>query len=86
MNHFGFTSIEKWVLAVRADHLYAILAGFDLLHPAPLGSYYDFMHRVWGTTDLNKIFPKDHFKKFTPKKSLPMVKNWIMFLLVKLCN
>ena len=68
MNHFGFTSVNKWVLAAKADHLYAILAGYDPLYPAPLGSYYDFMKRLWHTTDLNKIFPKDHFKKNTPKK------------------
>ena len=70
MNHFGFTSIDKWVKAVASDHLYAILAGFDPSHLAPLGSYYAFMHRVWGTKKIEKIFPEGHHKK-DPKNKKP---------------
>lgn len=68
MNHFGYTSVSKWVDLLQSDPLYAALCGFFDDRLAPLGSYYDFMNRLYLDKDYSSVFPKDRYKK--PSKKL----------------
>lgn len=75
MNHFGYTSVSKWVNLLKSDALYAALCGFfsdsDL---APLASYYDFMDRLYLDKDHSCIFPIDRYKK--PAHQLKQGEKW----------
>ena len=75
MNHFGYTSISKWVDLLKSDALYAALCGFfsdsDL---APLGSYYDFMNRLYLDKDHTFIFLKNRYKK--PDQKVKKGEKW----------
>lgn len=75
MNHFGYTSISKWVDLLKSDALYAALCGFfsdsDLPH---LGSYYDFMDRLYLDKDHTFIFPINRYKK--PDQKVKKGEKW----------
>jgi len=47
MMDLGFTSIKKWNAYLRSDALLALLIGCNLTHLPSIGSYYDFMSRLW---------------------------------------
>ena len=64
-----FTSLTNWVDALKSDDLLAMLIGCSQDHLPPLGSYFDFIDRLWlrnpefemlGRKDL---FPSDKNKK-----------------------
>lgn len=43
----GFTSIKKWHACLRSDSLLAFLIGCTVNQLPSLGSYYDFINRLW---------------------------------------
>lgn len=64
-----FTSLTNWVAELQSDDLLAMLIGYSPGHLPPLGSYFDFIDRLWiqnpeyeklGRGDL---FPADKNKK-----------------------
>lgn len=77
----GFTSLTAWVRRLKADSLLAALAGCPADSLPPLGSYFDFMDRLWAQdkasqrTGRKDLFPKDKNAKPSKKpgkgKKLP---------------
>lgn len=68
MLHFGYTSIRKWKELLDSDSLYAALCGLFNGDSIPLGSYYDFMNRLYLDKEYNQLYSKDRYKK--PSKKL----------------
>jgi len=47
MLDFKYASIDKWVEILKSDSLFAVLIGCLPDSLPPLGSYYDFIDRLW---------------------------------------
>ena len=65
------TSITKWVKALQSDDILATLIGCSPHNLPSLGSYYDFIDRLWLYNDsyeYKKLYPSN--KNFKPKKKL----------------
>ena len=65
-------SLTRWVEIIKEDELYSTLIGCSLGSSPPLGSYYDFMDRLWAAPQSdrykrNKTFPSNK-NKSKPKK------------------
>lgn len=65
-------SLTKWVKILKEDTLYSILIGCPSGSSPPLGSYYDFMDRLWAAPDSDrysrsKLFATDK-NKIKPQK------------------
>ena len=43
----GFTSLTAWISKLKADSLLALLIGSSPASLPPLGSYFDFIDRLW---------------------------------------
>jgi len=61
-------SLSSWVARLKQDRVLAALIGCPLHFPPPLGSYFDFMNRLWATpsTDLysrRKLLPASWNRK-----------------------
>jgi hypothetical protein len=68
-----FTSLTKWVDLLKSDDLLALLIGCSPDSLPPLGSYYDFINRLWlRDSNLDKAEIKQLFK--FPKNSKPKKK------------
>jgi len=77
----GYTSIAAWLEKLRSDSLLAFLIGCTPDSLPPLGSYYDFIDRMWlqdktfQKSGRKGLFPADKNKKPTIKpgkgKKLP---------------
>ncbi len=77
----GFNSLTAWLKKLRADSLLAALIGCSPDSLPPLGSYFDFMNRLWSQpqalqrTGRKDLFPADKNKKPSKKpgkgKKLP---------------
>jgi hypothetical protein len=64
MQHFKFTSIEKWCDHVLHDPLLMFLLGVPAWKFPSFSSHYDFMNRLSGEhLHLNNLFPKGLFSK-----------------------
>lgn len=62
-----FTSITAWVSELKTNPLYAILSGFTPGDVPGVGTFYDFLGRIWNS-DSNNLSPKERYKKKkTPK-------------------
>ena len=62
-----FTSITAWVCELKTNPLYAILSGFTPGDVPGVGTFYDFLSRIW-KSDSNNFSPKERYKKKkTPK-------------------
>ena len=64
---FKVTSLTSWVNALRQNHLYAILSGFSVGDTPGIGTFYDFLKRLWMSDD-NNIAPSSHPPKEKPKR------------------
>ena len=69
------TSITQWVDTVANDDLLALLIGCDPYNLPPLGSYYDFINRLWLLDDSdrfsrNKLLPADKNKSLATRRNL----------------
>lgn len=73
MSALDYTSITKWVSDLSHDSLYALLVGCDIADLPPLGSYYDFISRLWlRKSEYEKAGRKDFFP--ANKNSKPKAK------------
>lgn len=63
----GFTSITAWIEKLGSDSLLAFLTGCTPGSLPPLGSYYDFIDRLW--------LQEKHFQKSRRKDLFPADKN-----------
>ena len=50
---FKVTSITEWVAQLKINPLYAILSGFEVGDTPGVGTFYDFMKRLWNSQDEN---------------------------------
>ena len=81
MMMLDFTGLTAWVRKLNADSLLAVLVGCPADSLPPLGSYFDFMDRLWPQgkasqrTGRRDLFPKDKNAKPSKKpgkgKKLP---------------
>ena len=77
----GFSSLSEWILELQSDDLLSLLIGCSPDHLPPLGSYFDFINRLWlcdpvlERSGRNHLFPADKNKKPSTKpgknKKLP---------------
>jgi len=47
MHKLQYTSIDKWVHALRTAPLFAVLSGFEPDSVPGVGTFYDFLNRLW---------------------------------------
>src|SRR5690625_366357 len=49
MHKLQYTSVDKWVHALKTITLYAVLSGFEPDSTPGVGTFYDFFNRLWCT-------------------------------------
>ena len=64
---FKVTSLTAWAAQLKINPLYAILSGFELGNTPGVGTFYDFMKRLWNS-DNNHLSPHIHPLKSKVKK------------------
>ena len=69
----GFTSIDSWVTTLMNDDILAILIGCSADQLPPLGSYYDFIDRLWLRHKSLDKADRKHLYRF-PKNKRPSKK------------
>ena len=87
------TSIPLWVQTLHTSPFYAILSGFDPKDPPGVGTFYDFMDRLWNLDTPNfspKIKPVIRKKVKKPKikgqKADPIEKESVEDLITRLSS
>lgn len=89
---FKVTSLTDWAAQLKINPLYAILSGFEFRDTPGVGTFYDFLNRLWDSDSDNlspHIHPtKDKAKKTKIKgsKAAPVEKVSVEQLLPKLEN
>ena len=61
---FKVHSITAWVEQLKINPLYAILSGFEFGNTPGVGTFYDFINRLWDM-DSNNLNPHIHSLKKT---------------------
>ena len=64
---FKVTSITEWAAQLKINPLYAILSGFEPDNTPRVGTFYDFINRLWNSDD-DHISPHIHPLKTKVKK------------------
>ena len=64
---FKVTSITDWAAQLKIHPLYAILSGFEFGNTPWIGTFYDFISRLWNSEDDN-LNPHIHKLKNPVKK------------------
>ncbi|MDY3908121.1 MAG: hypothetical protein SOZ48_00055 [Eubacterium sp.] len=64
---FKVTSLTEWAAQLKINPLYAILSGFEVGDTPGVGTFYDFMKRLWDSDD-NHMSPHVHPLKSKVKK------------------
>ncbi len=49
----GTTSITKWVDTMRSQPLFAVISGFTPYNVPGVGTFYDFISRLWKSDSKN---------------------------------
>ncbi len=52
---FKITSITEWVAQLRINPLFAIISGFDVNNTPGIGTFYDFINRLWDLPENNLL-------------------------------
>ena len=65
MHLAGFHSITKWVECIQFNDLFLNLSGFELNDSPGVGSFYDFINRLW--SDKTDYFNDDHLRVFNSR-------------------
>jgi len=65
MHLSGFHSITKWVECIQFNDLLLNLSGFALNDSPGVGSFYDFINRLW--SDKTDYFNDDHLRVFNSR-------------------
>ena len=61
MRKLQYSSVDKWVKAMKTIPLYAVLSGFDPDSTLGVGTFYDFFNRLW-------LAPSSHLMKKKRRK------------------
>ena len=48
---FKVSSLTDWAAQLKMNPLYAILSGFDVGNTPGVGTFYDFLSRLWNSDD-----------------------------------
>lgn len=64
---FKVTSLTDWATQLKINPLYAILSGFEIGDTPGVGTFYDFLNRLWDSED-NNLSPHLHPLKLSVKK------------------
>lgn len=64
---FKVTSFTDWAAQLKINPLYAILSGFEFGDTPGVGTFYDFINRLWNSDDDN-FSPHEHQLKSKVKK------------------
>ena len=64
---FKVTSITEWAAQLKINPLYAILSGFEPGNTPGVGTFYDFINRLWNSDD-DHMSPHIHPPKTRVKK------------------
>jgi len=64
---FKVTSLTEWAAQLKMNPLYAILSGFEPDNTPGVGTFYDFINRLWNSDD-NHMSPHIHPLKTKVKK------------------
>ncbi len=64
---FKVTSFTDWAAQLKINPLYAILSGFEFGDTPGVGTFYDFINRLWNSDD-NNFPPHEHPLKSKVKK------------------
>ena len=64
---FKVTSLTEWAAQLKINPLYAILSGFEVGNTPGVGTFYDFLKRLWDA-DENHLSPHIHSLKEKVKK------------------
>lgn len=64
---FKVTSLTEWAAQLKINPLYAILSGFEVGDTPGVGTFYDFMNRLWDSDD-NHLSSHIHPLKSKVKK------------------
>ena len=64
---FKVTSITEWAAQLKINPLYAILSGFEPGNTPEVGTFYDFINRLWNSDD-DHMSPHIHPLKIKVKK------------------
>ena len=64
---FKVTSITEWAAQLKINPLYAILSGFEPGNTPEVGTFYDFINRLWNSDD-DHMSPHIHPLKTKVKK------------------
>lgn len=64
---FKVTSLTEWAAQLKINPLYAILSGFEFGDTPGVGTFYDFLNRLWDS-DENNLTPHIHPVKASVKK------------------
>ena len=49
--NFKVTSLTEWAVQLKMNPLYAILSGFEVGNTSGVGTFYDFLNRLWDSDD-----------------------------------
>ena len=64
---FKVTSLTEWAAQLKINPLYAILSGFEFGNTPGVGTFYDFINRLWNSDD-NHMSPHIHPLKTKVRK------------------
>ena len=64
---FKVTSLTEWAAQLKMNPLYAILSGFEVGNTPGVGTFYDFLNRLWDSDD-DHMSPHIHPLKTKVKK------------------
>lgn len=70
---FKVSSLTEWAAQLKINPLYAILSGFEFGDTPGVGTFYDFLSRVWDSDD-NNLSP--HLHKIKPQVKKPRKKGY----------
>ena len=65
---FKVTSLTEWAAQLKINPLYALLSGFDFGDTPGIGTFYDFLDRLWDSDEEN-LNPHIHSVKASVKKN-----------------
>ena len=65
---FKVTSLTEWAAQLKINPLYAILSGFEVGDTPGVGTFYDFIKRLWDSGDNNH---SPHIRPAKPKVKKP---------------
>ncbi len=64
---FKVSSLTDWAAQLKINPLYAILSGFEFGDTPGVGTFYDFLNRLWDS-DSDNLYPHIHPLKAKAKK------------------